>query len=78
MGFGVGILDDEFVGGGAAGVLAGQDDQRAVLGDMTFAAADRFLVKRGRVQIPVARLSDCESPRFKAMADILCSVKLCK
>src|SRR3546814_19717730 len=50
--FGLRIADDELVPGGAAGVLAGLDDQRAVLGENALAAANRLLDKRGNSQIP--------------------------
>ena len=43
--FGGRIAHDEFVGGRTAGVLAGEDDQRAVLGDMAFAARDGVFVE---------------------------------
>ena len=46
------VLDGEFVLGAAAGVLAGLDDQRTVLREQAFAAADRVLDERGRGQIP--------------------------
>ena len=46
---GLGIADDELVLGAAAGVLAGLDDQRAVLGEQALAAAHRMLdQRRGR------------------------------
>jgi len=69
--FGLGILDHEFVAGGAAGVLAGEDDQRTVLGKMALAAADRFFVKRGRVEIPMNSFQIAKARRFQTMADIL-------
>jgi len=50
--FRLGVADDELVLGRAAGMLAGLDDQRAVLGDHAFAARDRFLDQRRGAQIP--------------------------
>src|SRR5580704_12045544 len=67
MGFGQGILDHEFVAGGAASVLAGQNHQGAVLGEMAFTAADRFLVKRGRVEIPMNGFQIAKARRFQTM-----------
>src|SRR3546814_2614207 len=37
------ILNDELVLGAAAGVLAGRDDERAILGEQAFAMAQRIL-----------------------------------
>ena len=42
------VLDGELVLGAAAGVLAGADDQRPVLGEQALAAADRMLDQRRR------------------------------
>ncbi len=46
------LRDDEFILRGAAGELAGADDQRTVLGEQAFAAAHRMLDERRRRQIP--------------------------
>ena len=40
------VLDDELVLGAAPGVLAGLDDQRAILGEQALAAPDCFLDQR--------------------------------
>ena len=50
--FGFGIADDELVLGAAAGMLAGLDDQRAVLRQYAFAVADRRLDQRRGAEIP--------------------------
>ena len=50
---GLGVADDELVLGRAAGVLAGLDDQRAVLGEQALAAADRLLDQRRGAEVPV-------------------------
>ena len=60
-------LHHEFVAGRAAGVLASKHDQGAVLGDMAFAPADRFLVKRGRVEIPMNGFQIAKARRFQTM-----------
>ena len=46
--------------------MAGEHHQRAVLGDMAFAPAHRFFVKRGRGEIPVHGFEIAEALRFKA------------
>src|SRR3546814_16855336 len=47
--FGLRIADDELVPGGAAGVLAGLADQRAVLGENALAASNRLRPAERRV-----------------------------
>src|SRR3546814_4204730 len=48
---GLGILDDELVPGAAPGVLAGGDDERAVLGEQALAMADRILHQPRRAPV---------------------------
>ena len=50
-----GILDDEFIVGRAAGMLARQSDQRTVGGKQRFAAPHRLLAERWCARIPVRR-----------------------
>ena len=50
--FGLGIADDEFVLGRSAGMFAGLDDQRAVLGQYALAIADGRFDQRGGAHIP--------------------------
>ncbi len=65
IGFAGGIAHDEFVVGGAAGVLAGEHHERAVLGDMAFTGSNGALVKRGRGKIPVHRFQIPKPMAFK-------------
>ena len=50
---GLGIADDELVLGGAAGVLAGLDDERPILGKRAFATRHGLLDELRRAEIPV-------------------------
>ncbi len=52
---GLGILDGELVIGGAAGVLAGLDDDGAILGELALATRNRLFHQRGGGQVPVDR-----------------------
>src|SRR3546814_14105141 len=45
------VLDDELVLGAASGVLAGRDDERAVLGKPPFIVAHRILDQRRRAPV---------------------------
>ena len=51
--FGLGVADGELVLGGTAGVLAGLDDHRTVLGELAFAARHCLLDQRCGRQVPV-------------------------
>src|SRR5207302_6433866 len=73
---GGGVLDDELVAGGAAGVLAGGDHQCAPRGDLALAAPDRFLEEDRHGKVPVRlpdaygtdlirRLGHASSPRWQ-------------
>ena len=50
---GLGIADGELVLGGAAGMGAGLDHERAALGDFTFTAPDGFLVETRFVPVEI-------------------------
>ena len=50
---GLGIANGELVVGGAAGVLAGLDDDRAILGQITLATRNGLLDQRCGRQVPV-------------------------
>ena len=60
---GAGLLDDELVLGGAAGVGRGDGGERAVIGELSFTAAERVLDERRRRQIGV------DPDREEAMLD---------
>jgi len=47
------LLDDELVGGGAGGVLAGADDHRAEMRDAGLAAEHDLFIERRGGQVPV-------------------------
>ncbi len=66
--FGLGVTDDELVLGRAAGVLAGLDHQRPVLGEQPLAAADGFLDQRPRPQVPVQGGRSVEALGVETMA----------
>ncbi len=53
--FRLGVADDELVLRRAAGMLAGLDHQRAVLGEQALAAAHGMLDQLGRAEVPVQR-----------------------
>jgi hypothetical protein len=52
-GLGLGVADDELVVGGAAGMLAGADDERAVPGEQPLAAAHGRLDQLRGSEVPV-------------------------
>ena len=53
---GDGVADDELVVCGAAGVLAGGDDERSAEGDPSLSPAHRLLEEYGSGQVPVRLL----------------------
>ena len=56
-------------------MLAGEDHQRAVLGHMAFAAADRFFIKRRHGQIPVDRLEIAKAVIFQTVCDMIAPMR---
>jgi len=55
------FLDDELVGGGAAPVLAGIDNQRTEMADVAFGTMDGLLVQSSARQVPVCAADAIEA-----------------
>jgi hypothetical protein len=61
------VADDELVVRGAARVLTGAGDERALRGELSFSAPQRFLVQPGRAQVPVDASGTDNPERFQAV-----------
>ena len=62
----LGILDDELVVGRATGMDAGANHQRAAIGHHTFMPANRFLVERRNLEVPVDIAQVLETEHFQS------------